>query len=86
MIITISKDDGQIVYDTILIEDDEARGNANMSISKIGTLNVLVEALNFASQTHQNNLEILLQNNEESLVVGDDEVEVEVEEEDSSDS
>lgn len=86
MIITISKDDGQVVYDTILIEDDEARGNANMSISKIGTLNVLVEALNFASQTHQNNLEILLQNNEESLVVGDDEVEVEVEEEDSSDS
>lgn len=82
MIITISKDDGQVVYDTILIEDDEARGNANMSISKIGTLNVLVEALNFASQTHQNNLEILLQNNEESLVVGDDEVE----EEDSSDS
>ena len=86
MIITISKDDGQVVYDTILIEDDEARGNANMSISKIGTLNVLVEALNFASHTHQNNLEILLQNNEESLVVGDDEVEVEVEEEDSSDS
>jgi hypothetical protein len=39
-----------------------------MSISKIGTLNVLVEALNFASGTHQNNLEQLLQNAEEALV------------------
>ena len=68
MIITITKDDGQIVYDTTMIEDENARANANMSISKIGTLNVLVEALNFASGTHQNNLELLLQNAEEALV------------------
>jgi len=68
MIITITKDDGQIVYDTTMIEDEDARANANMSISKIGTLNVLVEALNFASGTHQNNLELLLQNAEEALV------------------
>jgi hypothetical protein len=31
-------------------------------------LNVLVEALNFASGTHQNNLEQLLQNAEEAVV------------------
>ena len=68
MIITITKDDGQIVYDTTMIEDEDARANANMSISKIGTLNVLVEALNFASGTHQNNLELLLQNAEEAVV------------------
>jgi len=68
MIITITKDDGQIVYDTTMIEDENARANANMSISKIGTLNVLVEALNFASGTHQNNLELLLQNAEEAVV------------------
>jgi len=72
MIITITKDDGQVVYDTTLIEDDQARGNANISISKIGTLNVLVEALNFASQTHQNNLELLLQNSEEAVVEQDE--------------
>ena len=77
MIITITKDDGQIVYDTTMIEDENARANANMSISKIGTLNVLVEALNFASGTHQNNLELLLQSAEEAIVEtpeGDEEV------------
>ena len=55
-----------------MIEDEQARGNANISISKIGTLNVLVEALNFASQTHQNNLELLLQNSEEAVVEQDE--------------
>ena len=77
MIITITKDDGQVVYDTTMIEDETARANANMSISKIGTLNVLVEALNFASGTHQNNLELLLQSAEEAIVEtpeGDEEV------------
>ena len=77
MIITITKDDGQVVYDTTMIEDENARANANMSISKIGTLNVLVEALNFASGTHQNNLELLLQSAEEAIVEtpeGDEEV------------
>ena len=68
MIITITREDGQVVYDTTMIEDENARANANMSISKIGTLNVLVEALNFASRTHQNNLEQLLQNAEEAVV------------------
>ena len=68
MIITITKDDGQVVYDTAMIEDENARANANMSVSKIGTLNVLVEALNFASGTHQNNLELLLQNAGEAVV------------------
>ena len=68
MIITITKDDGQIVYDTTMIEDAQARANADISISKIGTLNVIMEALNFASGTHQNNLEQLLQNAEEAVV------------------
>ena len=77
MIITITREDGQVVYDTTMIEDENARANANMSISKIGTLNVLVEALNFASGTHQNNLELLLQSAEEAIVEtpeGDEEV------------
>ena len=68
MIITITKDDGQVVYDTTMIEDAQARANADISISKIGTLNVIMEALNFASGTHQNNLEQLLQNAEEAVV------------------
>tara|TARA_R100000995_G_C3473214_1_gene119452 strand:- start:1079 stop:1360 length:282 start_codon:yes stop_codon:yes gene_type:complete len=68
MIITITREDGQVVYDTTMIEDAQARANADISISKIGTLNVIMEALNFASGTHQNNLEQLLQNAEEAVV------------------
>ena len=61
MIITIKNDDGEAVYDVSKIEDEQKRAGANVSISKIGTLNVLVEALNYASQGHQNNLEALTQ-------------------------
>ena len=68
MIITITKEDGQVVYDTTMIEDAQARANADISISKIGTLNVVLEALSFASGTHQHNLEQLLQNAEEVVV------------------
>ena len=45
MIITIKNDDGESVYDVSKIEDEQKRAGANVSISKIGTLNVLVEAL-----------------------------------------
>ena len=78
MIITIRKDDGTVTYDTSMIEDDSNKNNINTIISKIGTLNVLVEALNYASDTHQNNLNILLQNNEEALVEPVEETEEEV--------
>jgi hypothetical protein len=78
MIITIAKDDGTVTYDTSMIEDDSNKNNANIMISKIGTLNVVIEALNYASDTHQNNLNILLQNNEEALVEPVEETEEEV--------
>jgi len=68
MIITIRKDDGTVTYNTSMIEDDNNKNDANTMISKIGTLNVVVEALNFASDAHQNNLTILLQNSEEAMV------------------
>ena len=42
MIITIKNDDGESVYDVSKIEDEQRRAGANVSISKIGTLNVLV--------------------------------------------
>ena len=84
MIITIRKDDGTVTYDTSMIEDDSNKNNINTIISKIGTLNVLVEALNYASDTHQNNLNILLQNNEEALVEPVEETKEEVVEETST--
>ncbi len=68
MIITIKNDDGESVYDVSMIEDEQKRTNASVSINKIGTLNVLVEALNFASQGHQNNLEAILKESPEAVV------------------
>ena len=75
MIITIKNDDGESVYDVSKIEDEQKRNGANISISKIGTLNVLVEALNFASQGHQNNLEAVLKDSPEAIVEQEDESE-----------
>jgi ribonuclease PH len=68
MIITIKNDDGESVYDVSKIEDEQRRANANISITKIGTLNTVVEALNFASQGHQNNLEAVLKDSPEAIV------------------
>ena len=75
MIINIKTDDGESVYDVSKIEDEQKRAGANISISKIGTLNVLVEALNFASQGHQNNLEAVLKDSPEAIVEQEDESE-----------
>ena len=75
MIITIKNDDGESVYDVSKIEDEQKKAGANISISKIGTLNVLVEALNFASQGHQNNLEAVLKDSPEAIVEQEDESE-----------
>ena len=85
MIITIKNDDGESVYDVSKIEDEQKKAGANISISKIGTLNVLVEALNFASQGHQNNLEAVLKDSPEAIVEQEEtETEETVEESDES--
>ena len=75
MIITIKNDDGESVFDVSKIEDEQRKANANISITKIGTLNTIVEALNFASQGHQNNLEAVLKDSPEALVEQEDESE-----------
>ena len=84
MIITIKNDDGEYVYDVSKIEDEQRKANANISISKIGTLNVLVEALNFASQGHQNNLEAVLKDSPEAMLEHKIEETEETSEEDES--
>ena len=76
MIFTIKNDEGESVYDVSKIEDEERKAGANVTISKIGTLNVLVEALNFASQGHQSNLEAVLKESPEAVVEQQDEAEV----------
>lgn len=84
MIITIKNDDGEAVYDVSKIEDEQKRAGANVSISKIGTLNVLVEALNYASQGHQNNLEAVLKESPEAVVEQEEQEEEVVEDSDES--
>lgn len=73
MIITIKNDDGESVFDVTKIEDEQRKANANISITKIGTLNTIVEALNFASQGHQNNLEAVLKESPEAIVKQEEE-------------
>ena len=68
MIITIKNDSGETVYDVSKIENSDSRMNASVSINKMGTLNTLVEALNFATQGHQSNLETLLADCPEAIV------------------
>jgi len=63
MIITIKNDDGESVYDVSKIEDEQKKAGANISISKIGTLNVLVEALNFEKKLRLKKLLKKLQTN-----------------------
>lgn len=69
MIITIyDKDNKETVYDVAKVKDEGRKAEANIRISKIGTLNVLVEALNFASQGHQSRLETILGECTEAVV------------------
>lgn len=60
MIVSIKNDDGVTSYDVAKIEDENVRANANVIISKVSQLEVLLEALNFTSATHRGNLESLL--------------------------
>ena len=86
MIINIKNDDGESVYDVSKIEDEQKRAGANVSISKIGTLNVLTEALNYASQGHQANLEAVLKESPEAVVEQEEEEEVVAVDTDSEES
>jgi hypothetical protein len=73
MIITIKNDDGVTSYDVTKIEDDSMRANANVTISKVSQLEVITEALNFASATHRGNLETLLKDAPEAVVESEEE-------------
>ena len=73
MIITIKNDDGVMSYDVTKIKDDGMRANANVTISKVSQLEVITEALNFASATHRGNLETLLKDTPEAVVESEEE-------------
>jgi hypothetical protein len=85
MIITVKKDDGEVIYDVTKITDEAKQGEARVIISKVGNLDTVTEALSFASATHRANLERLLEDSPESVVEPETEVvEAEIVEEDKS--
>ena len=79
MIITINNDDSNNSYDVNNISDDKVKQEATVIVQKVGNLQVIIEALDFASRTHRANLEELLKGRDEALVEPE-EPEVEVEE------
>ena len=85
MIITVKKDDGEVIYDVTKITDEAKQGEARVIISKVGNLDTVTEALSFASATHRANLERLLEDSPESVVEPETEVvEAEIVDEDKS--
>ena len=69
MIITINNDDGTTSYDVNNINDDGVKQEATVIVQKVGNLQVLIEALDFASRAHRGNLEELLKGRDEAIFV-----------------
>ena len=68
MIITINNDDGNTSFDVNNISDDSVKQEATVIVQKVGNLQVIIEALDFASRTHRANLEELLKDRDEAIV------------------
>ena len=68
MIITINNDDGTTNFDVNNITDDAVKQEATVIVQKVGNLQVVIEALDFASRTHRANLEELLKGRDEAIV------------------
>tara|TARA_B100001939_G_scaffold221240_1_gene190425 strand:+ start:121 stop:375 length:255 start_codon:yes stop_codon:yes gene_type:complete len=68
MIVTINNENGTTKYDVSKVNAENLRTQATVLINKVGTIEVILEALNFTSSTHRANLEALLQDCPESLV------------------
>ena len=68
MIITINNDDGNTSFDVNNISDDSIKQEATVIVQKVGNLQVIIEALDFASRTHRANLEELLKSRDEAIV------------------
>jgi|TARA_R110000851_G_scaffold5342_1_gene22155 hypothetical protein len=81
MIITINNEEGETLFDVNKITDDAVKQEATVIVQKVGNLQIIIEALDFASRTHRGNLEELLKGRDEALVEADT---PDVEEEDES--
>ena len=68
MIITIKNDEGTTNFNVNNISDDAVKQEATVIVQKVGNLQVVIEALDFASRTHRANLEELLKGRDEAIV------------------
>ena len=68
MIISIANEDGTTSYDVNNISDDAVKQEASVIVQKVGNLQVIIEALDFASRAHRGNLETLLLERDEAIV------------------
>jgi len=69
MIITIVDKEGvKTNYDINTISDDGIKQEATVIVQKVGNIQVIIEALDFASRTHRANLEGLLKDRDEAIV------------------
>ena len=68
MIITIKNDEGETNFDINNIADEQKKQEATVIVQMVGNLQVVIEALDFASRTHRANLEELLKDRDEAIV------------------
>tara|TARA_R100000742_G_C4277074_1_gene98633 strand:- start:855 stop:1160 length:306 start_codon:yes stop_codon:yes gene_type:complete len=71
VIITVKNDDAVTNFDIDLISDEQKKQEATVIVQKVGNLQVIIEALDFASRTHRANLEKLLGDCDEAVVETD---------------
>ena len=69
MIITIKNKEGETNFDINNISDDAAKQEATIIVQKVGNLQVIIEALDFANRVHRDNLEELLKGRGEAIFV-----------------
>ena len=68
MVITIKNEEGETNFDIDNITDDGVKKEATIIVQKVGNLQVIIEALDFASRAHRGNLEELLKGREEAII------------------
>lgn len=68
MEIMLTKDNETTSYDTTKISDSNKQAQANTIVSKVATIEVILEALAIANNAQRNALENLLQDSEEAIV------------------
>jgi hypothetical protein len=77
MIITIKNKEGETNFDINNISDDVVKQEAIVIVQKVGNLQVIIEALDFANRAHRGNLEELLKSRDEAILVVEEEADKE---------